>query len=123
MIVRCSQCSKPASAHRCKRHTRLREFLPPIPRESIVSLGDGNVPLYASEASARYGGVGKLALLHLGMNPTGSFMDLGMTLAIPGLDDAATSVAARLRACFENAGLHAESYELRFASRGATVRG
>jgi threonine synthase len=119
MIVRCNECSNPASAfepcpcgglpefeaphpridagglRRLLRERRasyeplfasgvwrLREFLPPIPRESIVSLGEGNVPLYAAGSSARYGGVDKLAYLHLGMNPTGSFKDLGMTLAI-----------------------------------------
>jgi threonine synthase len=61
---------------------RLREFLPAIPTECIVSLGEGNVPLYTSDPSARYAGVGKIAYLHLGMNPTGSFKDLGMTVAI-----------------------------------------
>ena len=38
-------------------------------------------------------------------------------------ESAAASIGARLRACFEKAGLSAESYELRFASRGASVRG
>jgi homoserine kinase len=35
----------------------------------------------------------------------------------------ASSVAAKLCACFERAGIPAESFELRFASRGASVRG
>lgn len=61
---------------------RWQELLPPIPREHIVSLGEGNVPLYNSAAGARYAGVDRLAYLHLGMNPTGSFKDLGMTVAI-----------------------------------------
>ncbi len=61
---------------------RWRELLPAIPADSIVSLAEGNVPLYASESGARYAGVDRLAYLHLGMNPTGSFKDLGMTVAI-----------------------------------------
>jgi threonine synthase len=61
---------------------RMRELLPPIPLESIVSLAEGNVPLYDSARGARYAGVDRLAYLHLGMNPTGSFKDLGMTVAI-----------------------------------------
>lgn len=61
---------------------RLRELLPPIPSDAIVSLGEGNVPLYDSSAGGRYAGVDRLSYLHLGMNPTGSFKDLGMTVAI-----------------------------------------
>jgi threonine synthase len=61
---------------------RWRELLPAIPAEAIVSLAEGNVPLYGSEPGARYAGVDRLAYLHLGMNPTGSFKDLGMTVAI-----------------------------------------
>ncbi len=61
---------------------RLRELLPPIPSEAIVTLGEGNVPLYESQSGTRYAGVSQLSYLHLGMNPTGSFEDLGMTVAI-----------------------------------------
>ena len=61
---------------------RWRELLPAIPGESIVSLAEGNVPLYDSAPGARYAGVDRLAYPHLGMNPTGSFKDLGMTVAI-----------------------------------------
>lgn len=35
----------------------------------------------------------------------------------------ATSIASRLRACFERAGIQAHSYQLRFSARGAVVRG
>jgi threonine synthase len=61
---------------------RLLELLPPLPSGAIVTLGEGNVPLYDSCRGARYAGCGRLAYLHLGMNPTGSFKDLGMTVAI-----------------------------------------
>jgi len=74
---------------------RWRELLPAIPADAIVSLAEGNVPLYASDAGARYAGVDRLAYLHLGMNPTGSFKDLGMTVAI----SAAKAGGARAVVC------------------------
>jgi threonine synthase len=61
---------------------RLRELLPPIPHHAVVSLAEGNMPLYDSPHGASYAGVDRLAYLHLGMNPTGSFKDLGMTVAV-----------------------------------------
>ncbi|HTU71601.1 MAG TPA: threonine synthase [Candidatus Baltobacteraceae bacterium] len=74
---------------------RWRELLPPIPAAAIVSLAEGNVPLYDSAPGARYAGVDRLAYLHLGMNPTGSFKDLGMTVAI----SAAKAAGARSVVC------------------------
>jgi len=74
---------------------RMRELLPPIPAASIVTLAEGNVPLYDSAPGANYAGVGRLAYLHLGMNPTGSFKDLGMTVAV----SAAKAAGARGVAC------------------------
>jgi threonine synthase len=61
---------------------RLLELLPQLPAEAIVTLSEGNVPLYSSPRGAGYAGVDALAYLHLGMNPTGSFKDLGMTVAV-----------------------------------------
>jgi threonine synthase len=61
---------------------RFAELLPPFPLEEIVTLGEGNVPLYEARRGASYAGVDRLAYLHLGMNPTGSFKDLGMTVAV-----------------------------------------
>ncbi len=74
---------------------RLRELLPPIPGQAIVSLAEGNIPLYDSAAGARYAGVDRLAYLHLGMSPTGSFKDLGMTVAV----SAAVASGARAVVC------------------------
>ena len=74
---------------------RWRELLPAIPAEAIVSLAEGNVPLYDSAPGARFAGVDRLAYLHLGMNPTGSFKDLGMTVAI----SAAKASGARAVVC------------------------
>ncbi len=61
---------------------RWRELLPQIPHDAIVTLAEGNVPLYDVPKIAAREGVAALAFFHLGMNPTGSFKDLGMTVAI-----------------------------------------
>ena len=74
---------------------RYIELLPAIAREHVVSLAEGNMPLYGSSSGASYAGVDRLAYLHLGMNPTGSFKDLGMTVAV----SAAKAGGARAVAC------------------------
>jgi len=48
----------------------------------IVSHPEGNTSLYRRPAIERYAGVADLALKHEGENPTGSFKDRGMTVAV-----------------------------------------
>jgi len=61
---------------------RFRELLP-FPEESpIVTLLEGNTPIYDAPRSARYSGLKALQVKHQGMNPTGSFKDTGITVAI-----------------------------------------
>lgn len=62
---------------------RFRELLP-IVRDfsSVVTLEEGNTPLYELNRCARSAGVGRLLAKHQGMNPTGSFKDTGMTAAV-----------------------------------------
>jgi threonine synthase len=95
---------------------RLMEILPPLPAEAIVTLGEGNMPLYASPRGGDYAGIEALSYLHLGMNPTGSFKDLGMTVAISaakaagarGVVCASTgNTASSMAAYAARAGLHA----------------
>src|SRR5262249_27152322 len=43
---------------------------------------EGNTQIWDAPRSAEYAGMVKLAYKHLGMNPTGSFKDLGMTTGI-----------------------------------------
>jgi len=61
---------------------RFREFLPGYSSEQIVSLGEGNTPLIAGQKTAEFSGLNNLQFKHLGWNPTGSFKDLGMTVAV-----------------------------------------
>lgn len=61
---------------------RYRELLPFDDDAPVVSLSEGNTPLYDAPRAAEYCGLEKLALKHQGANPTGSFKDTGMTTAV-----------------------------------------
>lgn len=61
---------------------RFRELMPPLRGSDIVTLREGNTPLYRAKHAADYAGVADLTLKHLGLNPTGSFKDYGMTVAL-----------------------------------------
>ena len=61
---------------------RYRELLPFADAAPIVSLAEGNTPLYDAPRSAAYAGLAALLLKHQGCNPTGSFKDTGMTTAV-----------------------------------------
>ena len=61
---------------------RFREFLPFTEDIEVVSLGEGNTPLYDAPRSADYCRLSQLKLKHQGCNPTGSFKDTGMTVAV-----------------------------------------
>jgi len=74
---------------------RYRELLPPVPRESVVTLRENDVPLYAARTGADYVDATRVSYLHLGMNPTASFKDAGMTVAVSH----AKATGARLVVC------------------------
>jgi threonine synthase len=74
---------------------RFREFLPFADDVAVVSLGEGNTPLYDAPRSADYCGLSSLRLKHQGNNPTGSFKDTGMTVAVTQ----ARKLGMRLVAC------------------------
>jgi threonine synthase len=62
---------------------RYREFLPVSPSTPIISLGEGNTPLiYSPRLSERVGRGCKVFVKNEGVNPTGSFKDRGMTVAV-----------------------------------------
>ena len=62
---------------------RYREFLPVSPATPIISLGEGNTPLiYSPRLSERVGSGCDVFVKNEGVNPTGSFKDRGMTVAV-----------------------------------------
>ncbi len=60
---------------------RYREFLPVSQKTPVVTLHEGDTPLIYSEDLSRQTGL-KVYLKYEGLNPTGSFKDRGMTMAI-----------------------------------------
>jgi len=60
---------------------RFRELLPAIDHSQIITLREGNTPLYELRQCARIAGMKQLYAKHQGMNPTASFKDAGMTVA------------------------------------------
>lgn len=74
---------------------RFREFLPFADDAEVVSLDEGNTPLYDAPISANYCHLAQLKLKHQGCNPTGSFKDTGMTVAVTQ----AQKLGARFVAC------------------------
>lgn len=64
---------------------RFRELLPQMERSHIVTMAEGNTPLlpleiFRHDQSLR--GLSRLLAKHQGMNPTGSFKDTGISVAI-----------------------------------------
>lgn len=61
---------------------RFRELLPNFPNShDLITLREGNTPVYEMPDCARIAGIERLYAKHQGLNPTGSFKDLGMTVA------------------------------------------
>lgn len=60
---------------------RFREILPEIATQQIITLREGNTPVYELPRCAKSAGLADLFAKHQGMNPTGSFKDTGMTVA------------------------------------------
>jgi threonine synthase len=62
---------------------RFRELLPILDSfGNVVTLREGNTPLYSLTRAAKALGIDQLFAKHQGMNPSGSFKDTGMTAAI-----------------------------------------
>ncbi|HVY61667.1 MAG TPA: threonine synthase [Planctomycetota bacterium] len=97
---------------------RFRELVAPtVADEHVVSLPEGNTPLYESERLGRWVGLSRpLLLKHEGMNPTGSFKDRGMTVGV----SVARSRGARAVACASTGNTSASlaAYAARAGMRG-----
>jgi threonine synthase len=73
---------------------RFRELIYPLPGQALTH-PEGNTALYRREVIARWTGLERLALKHEGENPSGSFKDRGMTVAVTQ----AVHTGARAVAC------------------------
>ena len=63
--------------------TRYREYLPVTDATPVISLNEGSTPLiYSPRLSALVGRGCEVYVKYEGLNPTGSFKDRGMTVAI-----------------------------------------
>lgn len=60
---------------------RFREILPEIAEDKLITMREGNTPVYELPRCAQSVGMKYLFAKHQGMNPTGSFKDTGMTTA------------------------------------------
>src|SRR5260370_2323690 len=71
---------------------RFREFLPSC--NAVISLGEGNTPLvFSLKLSTRVGRGCEVFIKNEGVNPTGSFKDRGMTVAVSrAIDSGARAV-------------------------------
>ncbi|MCL2144964.1 MAG: threonine synthase [Endomicrobia bacterium] len=62
---------------------KYREFLPVTDKTPVISLNEGNTPLIpARNLPKKLGFKGEIYFKFEGMNPTGSFKDRGMTMAV-----------------------------------------
>ena len=73
---------------------RFRELLMPL-RGPLVTHPEGNTALYRRAALSEWSGIDDVAVKHEGENPTGSFKDRGMTVAVTH----AVRTGARAVAC------------------------
>lgn len=75
---------------------RYRELIPfCTDLTNVVTMQEGNTPIYEAPRCAEYAGLKKLWLKHQGLNPTGSFKDNGMTAGVTQ----ARQMKSRIVAC------------------------
>ena len=97
-----------------------REYLPVSAKTPVVTLLEGNTPLIISRTlSERIGRRAEVYLKYEGMNPTGSFKDRGMTMAISKAVEA-KSVAV-LCASTGNTSASASAYAARAGLRSIVL--
>src|SRR4051812_17733836 len=97
-----------------------REFLPISPATPIISLGEGNTPLiYSPRLSERVGRACEVFVKNEGVNPTGSFKDRGMTVAVSKAVERGT--AALICASTGNTSASAAAYAARAGIRCVVV--
>ena len=98
---------------------RYRAHLPVTPKTPRLTLGEGDTPLVRAPALERETGIGEVWLKVEGANPTGSFKDRGMVVAIAkAMEEGAQAV---LCASTGNTAASAAAYAARAGLRCAVV--
>ena len=69
---------------------KYKDFLPVTPSTPLFSMGEGETPLVRCDELAKETGCGELYLKLEGCNPTGSFKDRGMVVAVAKAMEAAS---------------------------------
>ena len=97
-----------------------REFLPVKNTTPIISLGEGGTPLiFSARLSSHLGRGCKVFVKYEGLNPTGSFKDRGMTVAVSKAVESGTH--ALICASTGNTSASAAAYAARAGIRCAVV--
>jgi len=97
-----------------------RSYLPVSAKTPVITLLEGNTPLIPSRAlSRRLGRAAEVYLKYEGMNPTGSFKDRGMTVAISKAVEAGS--VAVLCASTGNTSASASAYAARAGLRSIVL--
>ncbi len=91
---------------------KYREFLPITPQTPIITLGEGDTPLIRSRKLEKELGCGELYFKLEGCNPTGSFKDRGMVVAVAKAVEAGSTAIAC--ASTGNTSASAAAYGARF---------
>jgi threonine synthase len=99
---------------------RYRDFLPITDATPVISLGEGNTPLiFSRRLSERIGSEARVFIKYEGLNPTCSFKDRGMTVAVSKA--AERGVKTLICASTGNTSASAAAYAARGGIRCAVV--
>jgi len=98
---------------------RYRQLLPVTPKTPIVTLGEGDTPLVRSRILEKELGCGELYFKLEGCNPTGSFKDRGMVVAVAKAAEEGSSTI--ICASTGNTSASAAAYGTRFGMRTIVI--
>lgn len=98
---------------------RYRDFLPVTPATPTITLGEGDTPLVRSRTLEKQLGCGELYFKFEGCNPTGSFKDRGMVVAVAKAVESGSS--SIICASTGNTSASAAAYGARFGLKAIVV--
>ena len=98
---------------------RYRDFLPVTPNTPLITLGEGNTPLVRAHTLEKELGCGELYFKLEGCNPTGSFKDRGMVVAVAKAVESGSS--SIICASTGNTSASAAAYGARFGLKTIVI--